>query len=330
MSPGGPFTYGPFTIGPFTYGPFSYGKAGVRFLQVDRSGSTEQVREVTARVRLTGGIDEAYVEGDNAAMVTTDALADLVQERCGQLAGAAPEVMAVAAVAALSERYPHLPDVAVSLDVRPLEPVAGGRAHVRSAADVAGATARRRGTVIRCHARLRGLSLVRTSGSRFEGFLVDRYTTTRPAADRAVGGAVDARWEPAGDGEGVDWAALRAAVRGALVTAFATEDSASVQQLVFLMARRALLAEPGPEAIDVRLAGLRLSSPTLPGSKARRAGLGGDGSGDGTPEPSGSRESTAGRTLGLAEVPRGEVRVRLTRQAAGALGRPEVSGRPGW
>ena len=281
-------------------GPFAYGKAGIRFLHVERLGATEQVLEVTARVRLTGGIDEAYVGGDNAAMVTTDALADLVQERSGQLAGAGPEVMATASVAALAERYPHLPDVAVSVDVRRLEPAAGGLAHVRSGTEVAGASARWRGAVVDCRARLRGLGLVRTSGSRFDGFLVDRYTTTRPVADRAVGGVFEASWVADGGDRGADWATLRDRVREALVTAFATEASASVQQLVYLMARRALDAEPGPAAIDVRLASLRLSPPRLPGP----------------PEPAASPEPAACRTLGLAEEPRGEVRVRLTRPAS--------------
>lgn len=280
---------------PAGIGPFVYGKAGVRFLDVERLGATERVREVNARVLLTGGINEAYMKGDNARMVTTDALAELVQEHCGDLAGAPPEVMAMRAVAALAERYPHLPDVAVSLEVRPLDPIAGTYAHIRTDVEVTGATARQRGSAMRCRARLRGLLLVRTSGSRFEGFVVDRYTRTEPAVDRAIGAAVKAGWEASRPDP--DWRAVRTRTRSALVRTFATEENASVQQLAFLMAKGALEDVPETETIKLEMETFRLSRPVLSG-----------GSGSDVP-------ATTPRTLAMAGAPRGQVRVRLDRSA---------------
>lgn len=291
-----------------TVGPLRYGKTAIRFIEVDRRAPAERAREMTARVSLTGGIDEAYLEGDNARMVTTDALAGLVQQRCGELVGTAPEEMAIAVVSTLATHYPHLPDIALSLDVRALEAVDGARhCHIRSSREVMAATARLRGTTVRCRARLRGLSLLRTSGSRFEGFVVDAYTTTRPATDRAIGGAVEASWEARHDERQVDWTALRSAVRTALVASFSGEESSSVQHLAYLMARRALSEAPALGAIDVALSTIRLS-PRSPGH-----------------ESAVHAEEPAAQAFGLSKAPRGTVRARVRREAPVAPSRPGTS-----
>ena len=304
----------PAGLPPVAAGPLRYGKTAICLVEVDRRTAGERARQLTARVSLTGGIDEAYLDGDNARMVTTDALADIVQERFGQLPGAAPETMALEAVAALADRYPYLPDVAVSLEVRPLEALGGaGHAHAATTSELAAVTARRRGGTVRCRARLRGVSLLRTSGNRFDGFVVDAYTTTRPAADRAIGGDLEAWWEASPGDRQVDWVALRAGVRRALLAAFATDDSASVQHLALLMARRALAEVPALEVVDVTLATDRLSprpppvqSPVPPPVRGPVQGPVQGEAGAGGP---------AAQLLGLATAPRGTVRARLRRQA---------------
>jgi len=94
-----------------------------------------------------------------------------------------------------------------------------------------------------------GLTLLKSSGSEFEGFLRDRYTTLEPTSDRILATAVDARWRLAvGD---ADWDAAFAAAGTALAQAFAVTHSRSLQQTLYAMAAAVLAA--CPEVAEARL-----------------------------------------------------------------------------
>jgi urate oxidase len=87
---------------------------------------------------------------------------------------------------------------------------------------------------------LEGLGMLRTSGSAFSGFLHDRYTTLTDAPDRLMATDVSARWKYAGAPE--DWQAAWRDLRAALITAFSTHQSQSVQQALYSMGTAALAA----------------------------------------------------------------------------------------
>jgi urate oxidase len=93
------------------------------------------------------------------------------------------------------------------------------------------------------------LILLKSSGSEFEGFLQDRYTTLEPTKDRILATAVDARWRLAADDP--DWDAAFAAAGTALAEAFAVTHSRSLQQTLYAMGAAVLAA--CPEASEARL-----------------------------------------------------------------------------
>jgi urate oxidase len=91
--------------------------------------------------------------------------------------------------------------------------------------------------------------VLKTTGSEFWGFPRDRYTTLAETRERILATAVTARWRYTGGDLPFD--DCFAAVRTALLEAFATTHSLALQQSLFAMGSAALAAVP--EVAEIRL-----------------------------------------------------------------------------
>jgi urate oxidase len=249
MSAGGDASPGGGTV----LGPAQYGKAEVRLLHVDRGGDQHRITDLNVTVTLAGDLPETYLTGDNAKVLTTDAQKNTVYafarrfgtqpaEEFGlRLARHFASVPAVDRARVLIERYGW----------QRIE--AGGTGHPYSFERLAGTRtasihmrADGTGQVV---AGVGDLVLLKSSGSEFQGFLTDPYTTLEPTADRILATAVQAHWRIAGTGP--DWDASFTAARAALVEAFAATYSRSLQQTLYAMGQAVLAARP--EICEVRL-----------------------------------------------------------------------------
>jgi urate oxidase len=235
-------------------GDNSYGKAETRLLRVTRHGDRHEIRELSVSVALSGDFDAVHLQGDNSAVLPTDSQKNTVY--------------AFAADAPLGE----IEDFALRLAnhfVATSQPVRRATVHVDEQAweriEISGAGhphAFRRAGEERRQARavaevsaawaaagLDGLVVLKSAGSEFRGFARDRYTTLQETSDRILATAVTARWRFAS--LDVDWAASFAAVRAALLQAFAGHHSLSLQQTLYEMGRAVL--EARPEVVEIRL-----------------------------------------------------------------------------
>lgn len=86
------------------------------------------------------------------------------------------------------------------------------------------------------------LVLMKTADSAFEGFIQDELTTLAETNDRLLGTSLRANWLYLS--AEVPFDAARNAVREALVAAFASHKSKSVQHTLYAMAQSALAAAP--------------------------------------------------------------------------------------
>jgi urate oxidase len=98
-------------------------------------------------------------------------------------------------------------------------------------------------------AGIEALALLKTTGSGFEGFLRDQYTTLPDTADRILATEVSAQWRY--DRHPTDWSSAWLATRNALLETFAQTHSRSVQETLFAMGAAALAA--CPEIAEIRL-----------------------------------------------------------------------------
>ncbi len=84
--------------------------------------------------------------------------------------------------------------------------------------------------------------ILKTAQSAFAGFKRDELTTLPDSYDRLLGTEATMTWRYAG--RPAEFAATRAGVMDALLTAFANHESLSVQHTLYAMAEAAMEAEP--------------------------------------------------------------------------------------
>jgi urate oxidase len=100
---------------------------------------------------------------------------------------------------------------------------------------------------------LTDLTVLKSTGSEFKGFLKDRFTTLAETDDRVLATSLTAWWRWGLD-HPADWDSAYESVRATLLETFATTYSRALQETLQLMGKAALEAQPG-------LAEIRFSAP---------------------------------------------------------------------
>lgn len=231
-----------------------YGKAGVRLVTVDRARARHELHDLTVEVQLQGEFEAAHTRGDNTQVLPTDTMKNTVYALAREAPVDPPELFGERLARHLLAACPAAQRAVVSLALHRWDrAAAAGEPHDHTFSR--GPDERRLAAVtmdstgLTVEAGLEGLGLLKTTGSAFEGFLRDRYTTLAETADRILATDVTARWRylrPPAD-YGTTWSAIRAA----LIKAFAEHQSASVQHTLYEMGEAALAA--APQLAEIRL-----------------------------------------------------------------------------
>ena len=242
-----------------------YGKSAIRLVKVGREGAagTEEagrgphsLSDLTVDVRLEGEFTAAHVQGDNRDVLPTDTMKNVVYALARERPVEPPEAFGIALGNHLLESAPAAAAAVVALRVHSwtrADAGAGPCEHtfVRGSAERRVATVmvdRRR---ISVSAGIEGLSVLKTSGSAFAGFLRDRHTTLPETRDRIFASEIEASWRYSA--EPASWTETWRAVRHALIATFADHQSESVQHTLFAMGTAALDVEPLVEEIQLVL-----------------------------------------------------------------------------
>ena len=93
------------------------------------------------------------------------------------------------------------------------------------------------------------LTILKSSGSAFEGYIKDPYTTLKETKDRIFATAVRATWRYASTN--LDFNAVWQGVRQVILDTFATHDSLSVQHTLHALGRQVLAAFPDISGIQL-------------------------------------------------------------------------------
>jgi urate oxidase len=207
-----------------------YGKSRVRVARLIRQKDHHDFYEMTVGIRLEGEFDSSYREGDNSCVLPTDTMKNTVYALAKDDAIAQPESFGLLLARHFLNVNPQVTRVQVEVAQHPwtrhgrFSFVAGG--------------AHRRIAVISCtrdaatvDAGVTGYVLLKTSGSAFEGFLKDRFTTLAETRDRILSTSLDAAWRYRGDD--VSWGTSWHGVMKLITDAFAEHESASVQHTLY-------------------------------------------------------------------------------------------------
>jgi len=233
-----------------------YGKAAIRLVKVERDSrhrGADHVFDLTIDVQLEGDFESVYA-GDNRLCIATDTMKNTVyalarQDRIGSV-----EAFATRVADHFAGR-PAVTGVRVSATEQPWAHVSedgGAAAHafVQSGGERWTASVWRTAESTIVTSGLANLVVMKTADSAFAGFARDAYTTLRDTDDRLLATAIAAEWtyRPGP----VDFSGRRR-VRSALLAAFASHKSRSVQHTLAAMGEAALGAMEEIAEITLRL-----------------------------------------------------------------------------
>jgi urate oxidase/2-oxo-4-hydroxy-4-carboxy-5-ureidoimidazoline decarboxylase len=229
-----------------------YGKTRVIFFRLAKRSAPPFAASVTIDV-FGERFGAAYTEGDNREVVATDTMKNFVYATAADFAGSSPDEYVLFLGQHLLETYPQMERIRVSAHEVPLDPANLGRRDESDVVfrltrtDVAMSEAdleRRGGEIVVTAARsgLEGIRLLKTTGSSFEAFARDQYTSLPELTDRPLTVRMDAHWRYGDPQRGSRISS--GLIRRAIEQTFHEFNSRSIQHLVHVMGTRLLNGFP--------------------------------------------------------------------------------------
>ncbi|KAF8300125.1 uricase [Clavulina sp. PMI_390] len=252
-----------------------YGKDKVRVFRIVRNGPVHDVAEYNVCALLQGDVETSFTQADNSVVVPTDTV----------IAKTSPHVLDPVLFALhlgihFVTTYPHIHKSKVTIEslkwsriALPGKPEGHNHSFVRDGEEKetvevwvseSGSGKTNLGATIK--AGLKDLLVLKSSGSAFENFHVDEYTTLKPVSDRIFSTAVDTEYTleiPPSElvtieglaklGETVGYRTIAKNVKAATLETFAIDESASVQATLYKTAEKVLAENKAVVDITYRL-----------------------------------------------------------------------------
>ncbi len=239
-------------------GANQYGKAENRVVRIYRDTDRHEIHDLNVSTALRGDFAAAHTHGDQADVLPTDTQKNTAFAYAKEHGVSSPEDYALAlgahfldAASAATAAQIMVEEYAwdrIEVDGKPHDHsfVRRGTDTRTAVVTVEGRGADRRAWVV---SGLTDLTVLKSTGSEFKGFLKDRYTTLQEADDRIMATSLTARWRHT-SAEGVDWNASYDDIRAILLSGFAATYSRALQETLHVMGSRVL--EAHPEVAEVR------------------------------------------------------------------------------
>ena len=233
----------------------NYGKARVRVMKMIRAGERHSIKELEVSVKLQGDFDASFTQADNRLVVATDSMKNSVYVLAQDKLGEEMEEFGLCLGAHFLRTYGHVTRVEVGIsEHRWARLTVKGKQHPHSfmeqgsAKPTAKIVCTRDSTVV--EAGVQDLLILKSTGSGFENFLRDEYTTLPETADRILATKLKAVWTY--DHTPASYFKTTCLIIDAMLDVFAENYSPSVQVTLFQMGEAALLA--APEISQIHLA----------------------------------------------------------------------------
>jgi len=240
-----------------TLGPNQYGKAENRLVRIYRDTPRHEIRDLNVSSALRGRFEEAHVSGDQLDILPTDTQKNTVFAFAKEKGVRSIEEFALTLGDHFIASTPAADGARIAIEEYPWERISvDGAGHDHSFVRSGGGV---RTTVVNIDGRgndrkahvisgLTDLTLLKSTGSEFHGFLKDRYTTLPETSDRILATSLVARWRY--DHTNVDWDKSFDSIKALLLQRFAEIHSYALQQTLYGMGKSVL--EEFPEVAEIK------------------------------------------------------------------------------
>ena len=232
-------------------GANQYGKAESRVVRIYRDTPRHQIRDLNVSSALRGRFENAHTVGDQSEVLPTDSQKNTAFAFAKEKGVGAIEEFALTLGDHFLEASAAADGARVEIEEYPWERISvDGTGHdhsfVRSGAGI-------RTTVVNVEGRgeerkayvvsgIRDLTVLKSTGSEFHGFLKDKYTTLPETNDRILATSLVARWRY--DHTDVDWDKSYDEIKSLLLEQFAKIHSLALQQTLYGMGEAVLQRHP--------------------------------------------------------------------------------------
>ena len=228
-------------------GPNQYGKAETRVVRIYRDDARHEIRDLNVSTALRGDFAAAHVTGDQAKVLPTDTqkntcFAFAKQKGIGEIEDFGLELGRhfVTDIASVDGARIEIDEYAWDRIV--VDGAEHDHAWVRRGSEIRTTTVSVESGTSTVVSGLRDLTLLKSTGSEFWGFLKDEYTTLAEAHDRVLATSLVTQWRYADVDQ--QWGRRYADVRRILLEQFATVHSYALQQTLWEMGKAVLEAHP--------------------------------------------------------------------------------------
>ena len=234
----------------------NYGKAKVRVMKVMRAGKIHSIKELDVQVMLQGNFDASYTKADNHLLVATDSIKNTVNVLAKQKLGAETELFGIVLGEHFLKTYKHVSRVELSLTEHCWGRInVNGKPHTHSFLEKSAAkpfakiVATRSKTIV--ESGIEELFILKSTGSGFENFLRDEFTTLPETSDRICATKLKATWTYAKKPK--NYSVTNGKILAVMLAVFAKNFSPSVQVTLFQMGEAALKVAPEISKIHIAM-----------------------------------------------------------------------------
>jgi len=228
-------------------GPNQYGKAETRVVRIYRDSPRHEIRDINVSTSLRGDFADAHVTGDQAKVLPTDTqkntcFAFAKQKGIGEIEDFGLELGRHFVNDVETVHGARVEIAEYAWDRITVDGTEHDHSWVRRGCEIRTTTVTVDADETSVVSGLRDLTLLKSTGSEFWGFLKDEYTTLAETRDRVLATSLVAQWRYAGVDQ--QWGRAYDDVRRILLEQFATVHSYALQQTLWEMGKAVLDAHP--------------------------------------------------------------------------------------
>jgi urate oxidase len=233
-----------------------YGKGRVRVLKILREGAVHRIKDISAAALLEGDFASSYTAGDNSKVVATDTIKNTINVLAKDHLGDEIEKFAIFLGQHFLQKYAQVQSARIDISERDWRRLdVNGKPHPHSFASGSEA---RMFTSLKCdresqtiQSGIRDLVILKSTGSGFENYPRDEFTTLRETSDRILATSFSATWTfsklPANCRD------TNERILSAMLKVFAENFSPSAQTTLFQMGEAALAASAEITQVDLAM-----------------------------------------------------------------------------
>ncbi|MFT4041686.1 MAG: urate oxidase [Gordonia sp. (in: high G+C Gram-positive bacteria)] len=239
-------------------GENQYGKAENRVVRIYRDTERHEIKDVRVGSALRGDFAAAHTEGDQSKVLPTDTQKQTIYAYAKEVGISTIEEYGLALARHFVDDFEPVVGARLEIDEYDWErAVVDGVEHnhtwIRKGQEVRttditvdGVGDEQQTYVV---SGLKELVVLKSTGSEFKDFLVDKYTVLEPTSDRVMATSLAAKWRYLGTE--VDWDGVYAGVKSIIVAKFATVHSLALQQTLYEIGTAVL--QEYPEIAEIKL-----------------------------------------------------------------------------